>query len=209
MTQVAQIHHLGELGVQFAGLIFYPPSPRDVLKHGLTADLVKKEKFSAYKVGVFVNASPDEVMKQVDAYGLDLVQLHGHETPYICDKISSYIQVIKAFRFAENDHVEWMLKDFYECSDMFMLDTGVMVENKSTQPARKRMFNWNRLRGLAVNKPFFLSGGIEPTDVATLREFMTLPVAKDLFAIDINSRFETSPGIKDMQLVGSFIRQFG
>lgn len=209
MTQVAQIHQLGELGVQFAGLIFYPPSPRDVLKHGLTAGLVKKEKFSAYKVGVFVNPSPEDVMKQVDAYGLDLVQLHGHETPYTCDKISSYIQVIKAFRFAENDHVEWMLKDFYECSDMFMLDTGVMVENKTTQPARKRMFNWNRLRGLAVNKPFFLSGGIEPTDVATLREFMTLPVAKDLFAIDINSRFETSPGIKDMQLVGSFIRQFG
>lgn len=207
MTKVTDIHRLGEMGVQFAGLIFYPPSPRYVLKHDLTGEHIRKEKFSVYKVGVFVNAPYEEIMKQVDDYGLDMVQLHGNETPYLCDKVSSYIQVIKAFRFAENDHVEWMLKDFYACTDMFMLDTGIMVDRRNGNPGKERVFNWNRLKGLQIRKPFFLSGGIAATDVASIREFLEEPIAADLFAIDLNSRFETAPGVKDLKQVERFMRE--
>jgi phosphoribosylanthranilate isomerase len=206
MTDIGQLNELSDLGVQFAGLIFYEPSPRYVLKHGLQGPDVKKAKLQAYKVGVFVNASYDEIMKQVDAYGLDMVQLHGHETPFLCDKVSSYIQVIRAFRFAEGDHVEWMVKDFYDCTDMFMLDTGITAKTEAERfNGRGRVFNWNRLRGLHINKPFFLSGGIEPTDVEVIKDFLKQPVAKDLFCIDLNSRFETSPGIKDMKKIKAFI----
>lgn len=206
MTSIDQMHQLGDLGVQFAGMIFYHPSPRFVLKHGLKAEDVKKEKIKPYKVGVFVNSRYDEVMNIVDTFGLDMVQLHGDETPYQCEKISDYIQVIKAFRFADGDNVEWMIRDYYNCSDMFMFDTGVTEKKDALQyGGTGRKFNWNRLRGMTVNKPFFLSGGIEATDAENVKAFMKDKVAKDLFAVDINSRFETSPGIKDMQLVKKFI----
>src|SRR5689334_18700768 len=99
MTDLDQLHQLGEIGVAFAGFIFYPKSPRYVLRHGLQGPDVKKAKLKVYKVGVFVDAGYDEIMKQVDAYGLDMVQLHGRETPYECSKIAGYIDVIKAFRF--------------------------------------------------------------------------------------------------------------
>ena len=212
MTDLDQLHQLGEMGVEFAGFIFYPKSPRYVARHGLTGQDVKKAKLKPYKVGVFVDASYDEIMKQVDDFGLDMVQLHGHETPYECSKISDYIHVIKAFRFMENDHVQWMIKDFYTDADMFLFDTGVPVskeerENKTLYGGTGRKFNWSRLRGLDIAKPFFLSGGIEPTDVRVVKEFMKDPVAKDLFVVDINSRFELAPGIKDLEKVKQFITE--
>jgi phosphoribosylanthranilate isomerase len=206
ITSIDQMHQLGDLGVQFAGMIFYPPSPRYVFKHGLKAEDIRLEKVKPYKIGVFVNSKYDEVMKVVDAFGLDMVQLHGDETPYQCEKIANYIQVIKAFRFADGDHVEWTIKDYYNCTDMFMFDTGVTEKKDAAQyGGTGRKFNWNRLKGLSVNKPFFLSGGIEPTDAENVKAFMKDKVAKDLFAVDINSRFESSPGVKDMQLVKKFI----
>jgi phosphoribosylanthranilate isomerase len=208
MTSIEQMHQLGDMGVQFAGMIFYHPSPRFVLKHGLKAQDIKKEKLKVYKVGVFVNAKYDEVMNTIDNFGLDMVQLHGDESPYQCDKIADYIQVIKAFRFADGDHVEWMVKDYYNSCDMFMFDTGVTEKKDALQyGGTGRKFNWNRLKGLAVNKPFFLSGGIESSDTENVKTFMKDKVAKDLFAVDINSRFETSPGVKNMEQVKQFINE--
>lgn len=198
------------MAVEFAGFIFYPHSPRYVLKHGLVGKEVKKAKFKPYKVGVFVDAKYDEIMKQIDEFGLDMVQLHGRETPYECSKVADYIHVIKAFRFMENDHVEWTIKDYYMDTDMFMFDTGVPVSkeertDKTLYGGTGRKFNWNRLKGLNIGKPFFLSGGIEPNDAPVVKEFMKDPVAKDLFVVDINSRFELAPGIKDMNLVKHFV----
>jgi phosphoribosylanthranilate isomerase len=212
MTDMDQLHELGDMDVAFAGFIFYPQSPRYVLKHGLRGADVKKAKIKPYKVGVFVDAPHEEIMKQVDDFGLDMVQLHGHETPYECSRISDYIHVIKAFRFIENDHVAWMIKDFYAEADMFLFDTGVPVskeerDNKMLYGGTGRKFNWNRLKGQEIGKPFFLSGGIEPTDAPLVKSFMKEPVAKDLFVVDINSRFELAPGIKDMAKVRGFINE--
>ncbi len=205
MTDIDQMHQLGDMGVQFAGLIFYHKSPRFVLKHGLKGEDVKRAKLKVYKVGVFVNSTYDEVLNMVDTFGLDMVQLHGNETPYQCSKLSDYLQVIKAFRFADNDNVQWMIKDYYMDTDMFMFDTGVTEKNEQDEVIRK--FNWQRLRGLNIGKPFYLSGGIEPTHAPEVKKFMQDPVAKDLFAVDINSRFETSPGIKDMDKIKKFMEE--
>jgi phosphoribosylanthranilate isomerase len=212
MTDIAQLHQLGEMGVDFAGFIFYPKSPRYVFRHGLTGSEVKKAKLKVYKVGVFVDASYEEIMKQVNEFGLDMVQLHGRETPFECSKIADYIHVIKAFRFMENDHVEWMIKDYYADADMFLFDTGVPAPREDRDhPAlyggTGRKFNWNRLKGLQIGKPFFLSGGIEPGDAGLVKNFMKDPVSKDLFVVDVNSRFESSPGIKDMKLVSQFMHE--
>ena len=208
MTSIDQMHQLGEMGVEFAGMIFYPKSPRYVFKFGLTGSDVKKAKVKPYKVGVFVNASKEEIIKQVNDFGLDMVQLHGHETPYECAQIADYVHVVKAFRFGENDHVQWMIKDFYDSADMFLFDTGITAPKNGEEVqygGTGRKFDWNRLQGLNVGKAFFLSGGIEPTDAEMIKDFMKDPVAKDLFVVDINSRFESVPGVKDMSKVKQFI----
>jgi phosphoribosylanthranilate isomerase len=209
MTSLEQLRQLEDLTVPFAGFIFYHKSPRYVFKHGLTGEDVKKAKLKLAKVGVFVNAGYEEIKKQVDIFGLDMVQLHGHETPFECAKIANYIHVIKAFRFGENDHVEWTIKDYYQDTDMFLFDTGIQEKNDKDSTiygGTGRKFNWERLKGLNINKPYFLSGGIEPTDAGIIKTFMQEPVAKDLFVVDINSRFEKSPGIKDMGKVEQFIK---
>lgn len=212
ITQLEQLYALSEMDVNYAGFIFYPPSPRFVTKAGLTGPEVKKARVKLYKVGVFVDASYDEVMRRIDEFGLDMVQLHGRETPYECQKIVANIDVIKAFRFAENDHVMWMIKDYYADSDFFLFDTGVPApkgerENKTLYGGTGRKFDWNRLRGLDIQKPFFLSGGIEPTDAELVKTFMATGVAKDMISVDINSRFETAPGVKDMEKVKNFIAE--
>jgi phosphoribosylanthranilate isomerase len=201
MTDLQQMHQLGEMGVEFAGMIFYHRSPRFVLKH-LNGEMVKRAKLKVYKVGVFVNASYDEILNHVGNFGLDMVQLHGDETPKFCEKVSDYISVIKAFRLGENDNIPWMIKDYTEAVDMYMFDTiGAGYGGTG------KKFNWQMLKGLNIGKPFFLSGGIEPTDATAVKEFAKEEVAKDLFALDVNSKFETSPGVKDMSLVRKFVEE--
>lgn len=212
ITQLQQFFSLADAGADYAGFIFYPPSPRHVGKADFSPEEIKKAGLNLYKVGVFVDAPYDEVMQQIEAYGLDMVQLHGHETPYECSRIAAHIDVIKAFRFSENDHVFWTIKDFYADTDFFLFDTGVPAPktdalNHKIYGGTGRKFNWNRLKGLNIQKPFFLSGGIEPGDVGTIKEFMKDEVAKDLTTVDINSRFESAPGVKDMKLVTEFITQ--
>jgi len=200
ITQEDQLINLPETGATFAGLIFYPKSPRYVLRQ-MTTSQIKKQN-SINKVGVFVNASVEEVLQMVDECRLHMVQLHGDETPRFCEKIADYISVVKAFRVSETDHIDWRIKDYMEVCDMFMFDTeGVGYGGTG------KKFDWKKLQDVTVGKPYFLSGGIEPTDVENLKSFSQHPEAKALFAIDINSKFEILPGVKDMPAIKTFIQQ--
>lgn len=128
------------------------------------------------------------------------MQLHGDETPKQCEKISSYITTIKAFRLSENENILWKIKDYIDVCDMFLFDTkGVDYGGTGKQ------FNWNILNDLNIDKPFFLSGGIGPNDVENLKEFSKKPAAKNLLAVDINSKFEISYGVKDINLIEKFV----
>ncbi len=198
-TEIDQVKQLDAMGVDFAGFIFYPKSPRYVVRH-LSGEQVKRARLRLGKVGVFVNASYDDVMKQVDAYGLDMIQLHGDETPRLCEQLANYITVIKVFRMGENDPIEWLIRPYQDSCDMFLFDTeGVGYGGTG------KKFNWETLKGVPVDKLFYLSGGIEPGDVERLKTFEKEPVARKLFAIDINSKFETSPGVKDLKKVRAFL----
>jgi len=200
ITQVEQLSILPELGAAFAGLIFYPKSPRYVLRH-MTTSQIKKEA-NTNKVGVFVNASIEEVLQMVDECRLHMVQLHGDETSRYCEKLADYISVIKAFRITETDNINWRIKEYSDVCDMYLFDT----EGAGYGGTGKK-FNWEQLKDVVVGKPYFLSGGIEPTDVNKIKEFLTKPESKALFAIDINSKFEFSPGIKDIELIKNFTHQ--
>ena len=202
MTLPEQLVQLGDLGVTFAGFIFYPKSPRYVFKH-MTTTHIRKEN-NVNKVGVFVNASVDEVLHMTDECRLHMIQLHGDETPKYCEKIADYVSVVKAFRISENDNIEWMIKPYMDVCDMFMFDTM-----GAGYGGTGKKFNWEMLKGVTVGKPFFLSGGIEPGDEEKLKEFANDPVAKALFAVDINSKFEITPGIKDLKQVKEFIKKIG
>lgn len=199
MTDLDQVRQLNELGVEFCGFIFYPKSPRYIFRKVPAIEL-KRVRGNINKVGVFVNAYADDVLKTVDDCGLYLVQLHGDETPRECEKISSYVTTIKAFRLTESDNILWKIKDYMDVVDMFLFDT----EGAGYGGTGKK-FDWDMLKGLNIKKPFFLSGGIQPDDAGKLLEFSNEPVAKDLFSVDINSKFEISPGIKDMVKVSQFV----
>ncbi|MEO6720704.1 MAG: phosphoribosylanthranilate isomerase [Ferruginibacter sp.] len=200
ITQQEQLEMLPDVGATFAGLIFYPKSPRYVLRNMTTSQLKKENNIN--KVGVFVNASAEEVLHMVDECRLHMVQLHGDETPRFCEKIADYISVVKAFRISESDNIGWRIQEYMDVCDMFMFDTeGVGYGGTG------KKFNWEKLNNVMVGKPYFLSGGIEPGDVSKLKEFEIRPEAKALFSIDINSRFEVMPGVKDMNLIKNFIQQ--
>jgi phosphoribosylanthranilate isomerase len=198
MTQPDQVEALGDLGATFAGFIFYPKSPRYVFKHMNITQIRKVNNIN--KVGVFVNSSIEEVLHLVDECRLSMVQLHGDEPPKYCEKIADYVSVVKAFRLSDNDSVEWMIRPYMDVCDMFMFDTmGVGYGGTG------KKFDWSMLKNSTIGKPFFLSGGIEPGDEQELKAFAELPVARALFAIDINSKFEVSPGVKDMEKIREFV----
>ena len=200
MTSTEQVLQLDEMGVEFAGFIFYPKSPRYVYRFMPRPEIKKLKGKGINKVGVFVNAPVEEVLQTVDDCGLYLVQLHGDETPKYCEKIANYVTVVKAFRLREEDNIPWKIKDYQDIADMFLFDT-----EGAGYGGTGRKFNWELLKGLNIGKPFFLSGGIEPGDTDKLAAFAKEPVAKDLFSIDVNSKFESLPGIKDMEKLKPFI----
>jgi phosphoribosylanthranilate isomerase len=201
LTNINQVRQLNELGVEFAGFNFYRRSPRYVYK-SMPSTTIKKLRGKINKVGIFVDEDADELLRTVDDCGLYLVQLHGNESPRYCEKISNYITVIKAFRLSDDDNVEWKIKDYYDAADMFMFDTETTAFGGSG-----KKFNWKILKELKINKPFFLAGGICPEDADEIKKFAQQNVAKDLFAVDINSRFEVMPGVKDIDVIKNFCKK--
>jgi phosphoribosylanthranilate isomerase len=202
-TLPEQVNALDEIGITFAGFIFYPKSPR-FMRQKISAEKMKQIRGRIIKVGVFVNPTYDELKRTVDDYRLDMVQLHGDETPKFCEKIADYISVVKAFRLSENDSLEWMTAPFIEVCDFFMFDTlGAGYGGTG------KKFDWTMLQKSPPAKPYFLSGGIEPGDEESLKEFATTAAGEKLFAIDINSRFEVGPGVKDMGRIKLFAEKIG
>ena len=196
-TIVSQVRELDKLAVDFAGFIFYKQSPRY-----MGEKIVKKEieNLPAHlkKVGVFVNESRDQIMKIIDEYQLDAVQLHGDETPEFCKQISDHISVIKAFRIGANQiDIDWMLKEYVEVCDFYLFDK----QSRSVYGGSGEKFDWNLLQKATIGKNFFLSGGICENDVKMLQRF----THRYFYGIDINSCFEKSPGIKDIEKLKNFV----
>ncbi len=205
MTMNEQVEELERMGVDFAGFIFYPKSPRYVLRH-TTKDEIKNIK-QINKVGVFVNEDVETVLKIVDECRLHVVQLHGDETPKYCEKIADYVSVIKAFRVSEGDNIAWRTKDYIEMCDMFLFDTEPKTAPGETAiyGGTGEKFSWQILEDAGITKPYLLSGGISINDVEAIKIFASNPKNSSLIALDVNSKFETSPGVKDLNLIKQFI----
>src|ERR1700733_10821422 len=193
ITQMKQLQQLDGLNIDFAGFIFHKDSPRYV------GDKISKEElasadFDVKKEGVFVNATYDEIMDTVEDYGLDIVQLHGDETPELCEQLMEEVEVIKAFKIgAEDVSIDELIEDYDEVCDYYLFDTAV----DGTFGGTGTKFDWKKIAKSKIEKPFFLSGGISVDDIAAIKAFKH----PDYFGIDVNSKFEKSPGVKDMALL--------
>ena len=202
-TLPQQVTALDDIGITFAGFIFYPKSPR-YMAMKISADKMRQIKGKIIKVGVFVNPAYEELMKTVEDYRLDMVQLHGDESPKFCDRIADYISVIKAFRMSDNDSVHHMTQPYADVCDFFMFDTlGAGYGGTG------KKFDWDMLQKSPPQKPYFLSGGIELSDDVKLGNFITTAAGEKLFAIDINTKFEISPGVKDVANIKKFAESLG
>jgi len=197
ITDVKQLKELESLGVDHAGLIFYPGSPRYVAAHGLEASMLKKEKLNISKIGVFVNAPEEDVLRHVDTWGLEMVQLHGEESPSYCERISNHVKTIKAFRVNPAENLIYKVFPYKDSVEYYLFDT--MGEKYG---GTGKQFDWQLVGDREMDKPYFLSGGIGIDQAEAVNAFAISQ--KDLYAIDVNSKFEVSPGIKNMDLVKQF-----
>lgn len=194
MREPANVQAVGALGADFMGFIFYPKSPRYVGQ--MEPALLHNLPESVLKVGVFVDASLSHVLEQVRTYGLDLVQLHGSETPEQCAAVrAAGIPLIKAFGVDTDFDFARLLPYVPHCS-FFLFDT------KGAHPGGNgTVFDWTMLAKYSLPVPYFLAGGID-LDHADYLRHNPLP---GLFAIDLNSRFETAPGLKNVPKLSQMI----
>ncbi|NHE58950.1 phosphoribosylanthranilate isomerase [Cyclobacterium plantarum] len=197
MADIANMEGLVELGlVDWMGMIFYPPSKRYVPDFGQPPEAYRR--WTIPKVGVFVNASAETIHSAVKAYGLEKVQLHGDETPQEVEEIRNQtnVELIKVFRIG----ADWSwkgLEAYLAHVDYFLFDT----DGPSFGGTGHR-FNWEILKQYPFNKPFLLSGGISIDQVDEIMEcYHNLPA---MAGIDINSKFEIRPGLKDLDLIREF-----
>jgi phosphoribosylanthranilate isomerase len=198
LTKPEQVQQLIPIGVDFAGFIFYTKSSRYVYNHMTCTDLNNISGIK--KIGVFVNASQEEILKTVYDCGINIIQLHGDETPNFCESISNYVSVIKAFRIGSEDNLAYKIKSYEDACDMYLFDTA-----GAGYGGTGKKFDWQILKEANIQKPYFLSGGIQPEDVEEIRAFAQTTAAKNLFAVDINSGFEVAPGDKDIDKVAAFV----
>jgi phosphoribosylanthranilate isomerase len=187
ITELKQLKQLDGLNIDFAGFDFNKQSPW-YIGGKIAGKELKIADFDIRKVGVFANAEYEEIMKAIDEYDLDAVQLQGDETPALCEQLSDKTEVIKAFYIgAPKITMEELIEDYDEVCDYYLFVAG--------KPA-----DWKQLTKSRIEKPFFLSGNIGPDDIKKLKAF-THP---DFFGVDINELFEKSVGVKDMVSILQF-----
>jgi phosphoribosylanthranilate isomerase len=195
---------VAQLPVDWLGFIFYAKSPRAV-KPKLAAWLQEQEvALSGQKrIGVFVNAEIDEVLNAVHDFELDLVQLHGDESPEYCQLIRNLMettsmrkaQLMKAFQVGEGFDFDQVYPYAAHCAYVLFDTKGKNYGGNGEQ------FDWELLQQYQGVTPFLLSGGIGPEDAETVRAFRH----PQLYGIDLNSKFENAPGIKDTGLLKHFL----
>lgn len=195
MRDTQNILQISELKPDLMGFIFYPASDR-YAGEVQAAELTAPVPAGILKTGVFVNADLYAIKATILRYGLKAVQLHGSESPEICMQLKATgIKVIKAFKMDANiDFLKMM--PYVEHCNWFLFDTKTPKHGGSG-----RHFDWKLLNSYELGHPFFLSGGIGPSDAERILG-LNHPA---LYGVDVNSRFELEAGVKDVERVARFI----
>jgi phosphoribosylanthranilate isomerase len=194
MRDVENIRGVTALSPQYMGFIFYRKSPRFVGDDFVMPVISPGIK----KVGVFVNETTEAILNTASRHDLALIQLHGNETPEQCRELKARrLGVIKVFSVGEN--FDWSTVQPYKpVADFFLFDTKGKYYGGNAQA-----FDWSLLRQYDQEIPFFLSGGLSPEnigDVARLKDM-------NLYALDVNSGVEDSPGVKNTSKIESVLEK--
>ena len=192
MKYSENILEVSQLLPDYLGFIFYEKSSR--FFDGEIPEISKSIK----KVGVFVNATLEEIKSKIKKHDLDLIQLHGNETPEFCSNLKQEsIEVIKVF--SVDDDFDFQILEAYEnVCDYFLFDTKGKLHG-----GNGFTFNWQILENYKSKKPLFLSGGIGIEEIAKIKT-LNLPI----FAIDVNSKFEMEPGLKNINKLKLMVDSF-
>jgi phosphoribosylanthranilate isomerase len=180
------INEVEALGPDYLGFIFYRQSPRFVAD--LQAETLTALPKTIHKTGVFVNEDAKEITRLIAAYDFDAIQLHGSESPEFCNLFKVTVSVIKAFGVDENFDFE-QLNDYVGKVDYFLFDTKTDKHGGSG-----KVFNWTILDNYRLDTPFFLSGGLSLENL----EAVKLINHPRFHGVDLNSKFELEPGLKDI-----------
>jgi len=184
----------------YLGFIFWEPSKR------FFEGALPSIPHSVQKVGVFVDERVIIIKEKVKKYGLLLVQLHGQESPAFCDQLKKqipHIKIIKVFSIKDDFDFE-VLKQFEDVCDFYLFDTKGKLPGGNGYA-----FNWGVLKNYPSTKPYFLSGGIGLEEIDSIKAFIKRPEAQYCHAIDVNSKFEMEPGLKDIEKLLVFKKSLG
>ncbi|MCG8182669.1 phosphoribosylanthranilate isomerase [Tenacibaculum piscium] len=206
MKYVENIQQVAALQPDYLGFIFYEKSKRNF--EGIIPDLPKEIK----KVGVFVNEIPEIVVSLTEEYGLNALQLHGDESPEYVQRLRTIFEesiadkkqhlkykipeLIKVFGIKDTFDFE-VLKPYESLVDFFLFDT-----KGKERGGNGITFDWSVLQKYNLTKPFFLSGGIGLEEVSEIKKLRALNLP--IYALDVNSRFETSAGLKSVKDITKF-----
>jgi phosphoribosylanthranilate isomerase len=185
ITQLKQLQQLDGLNIDFAGLDFQKGSERFV-DDKIAADELKESDFDIKKTGVFKDAEMIDMLDAIDHYGLDVIQLDGDENTEVCADLSEEVEVIKTFNLGDGKlDIDEMVADYDEVCDYYLFENTA------------KKFDWKVLAKAKIEKPFFIGGTIGVEDAAAIKKIKH----PDFYGININSRFEKEPGVKDMALI--------
>ena len=190
MRDAENIREVEALGIDLMGFIFWPKSSRYVNER--PAYLPTQCK----RVGVFVDEDVNTIKKLANDYAIDYIQLHGSESPEYVQQLRNW-QVIKAFNIATTEDLE-ATKTYEGIVDYFLFDT----KGKSVGGNGEK-FDWSVLEAYHGDTPFLLSGGIGPDDAERVRTFQH----EKCIGIDLNSKLELSPALKDINKLQEFIKE--
>lgn len=192
LREPENIRAVEQAGADLLGFIFYPSSPRYSAEPAVCMCRARR------RVGVFVSPTLQEIMRCVYRFGLHGIQLHGEATPALCHALRAEgLTVIRALPASGN--LDKAARDYEDQVDFFLFDTPTGKHGGSGVP-----FDWTLLRGYTGRAPFLLSGGLCPGSLDALAAFSHPAWA----GIDLNSGFETEPGLKDPALLAGFIARF-
>lgn len=209
MRDADNIRDISALGVDMIGLIFYPPSPRYVQQFssgaGIIPDYAPDMGKTPLRVGVFVDDMPQNIVTRVYNYKLDYIQLHGNEPRETLENlratidpdIKPKIKIIKAISVSSAEDIK-KYKEYVGAADLFLFDTKCKTVGGSGE-----QFDWQVLEQYDGETPFLLSGGIGPDDAEPVKSFHH----PQCIGIDLNSKFEIEPALKDVEKLKDFLEK--
>lgn len=207
MRDADNIRDISALGVDMIGLIFYPPSPRYVQQFssgaGIIPDYAPDMGKTPLRAGVFVDDMPQNIVTRVYNYKLDYIQLHGNEPRETLENlratidpdIKPKIKIIKAISVSSAEDIK-KYKEYVGAADLFLFDTKCKTVGGSGE-----QFDWQVLQAYDGDVPFLLSGGIGPDDAERIKNFHH----PKCIGIDLNSKFEIEPALKDVEKLKQFL----